>query len=90
MDVLLGLISVSIALSLIVTLIVVAVRRDVFDRIIGIGVVGTKATVLLALVGALFGRMEAFVDLAITYALLNFTVTVAVSKYLARRQEGGA
>ena len=49
------------------------------------GVVGTKATVLIALTGALFGRLDAYVDLALTYALLNFLATLAVAKYLTGR-----
>jgi multicomponent Na+:H+ antiporter subunit F len=59
----------------------------VFDRIIGVGMVGTKTTVLLAFMGVLFDRLDAFVDIAVTYALLNFIVTLAVAKYFAVRSE---
>lgn len=58
----------------------------VFDRIIGVGVIGTKTIILLALVGFLYGRVEVFLDLAIAYALLNFIGTIAISKYVERRE----
>jgi multicomponent Na+:H+ antiporter subunit F len=59
-------------------------RPGLFDRVIGIGIVGTKTTVLLAVTGAVFDRLDAFVDIAMTYALLNFIFTVAVAKYCIR------
>ncbi len=51
------------------------------DRIMGGNVIGTKTTVLLILIGLLYGRVEMFVDIALAYALLNFIVTVAASRY---------
>ncbi len=72
--------------AVLATLAAVLARKGVFDRIIGVGVVGTKATVLLALTGFLFDRLDAFVDIAIAYALLNFIVTLAVAKYFTRRE----
>jgi len=44
--------------------------------------VGTNAIVLQALTGFIFERPEAFVDLALAYALLNFIGAVAAGKYL--------
>ncbi len=56
-------------------------RTELFDRVIGIGVIGTKTTVLLIYLGVLFGRPDAFVDIALTYSLLNFIVNLAVARY---------
>lgn len=81
MSALLVALSLVIGVSAAVTLLTIVARDSVFDRIIGVGVVGTKATVLIALIGALFGRLDAFVDLALTYALLNFIGVLAVAKY---------
>lgn len=86
MTVLLVVLSVIIGVSLVTTLLTILVRPSVFDRIIGVGVIGTKATVLLALTGALFGRLDSFVDLAIAYALLNFIGTIAVAKYFTNKE----
>ena len=51
------------------------------------GAIGTFSIVLLAMIGYLFDRPDMFVDLALTYALLNFIGTVAVAKYLENHPE---
>jgi len=79
--------ALSIMLSIVVTLVTVVRRPGVFDRIIGVGVVGTKTTVLLAYLGLLFGRVDAFVDIALTYGLLSFVVTLAVARYFTWKGE---
>lgn len=58
-----------------------------YDRLVGASMIGTKATLLLVVLGFLFGRVEAFVDLAIVYALLNVVGTIAIGKYLERQPE---
>lgn len=59
----------------------------VFDRMLGVGVVGTKTVILVCLVGFVFGRVEMFVDIALAYAMLNFIGALVVAKYLDRRGE---
>jgi len=59
----------------------------VFDRTIGAGLIGTNAVLLLVLIGALYRRLDMFVDLALTYALLNFIGVVALAKYFERSRE---
>ena len=46
--------------------------------------IGTKTAVLLVVIGALFDRVDMFVDFAIAYALLNFLASVVVSRFLNR------
>ncbi len=53
-----------------------------YDRLLGVGAIGTHAVLLLALFGFMFGRLSGFLDLAITYAILNFVGVVAIAKYL--------
>ncbi len=60
--------------------------RTPFDRLLAASAIGTNAVVLLVLIGFVFGRPDSFVDLALSYALLNFIGTVAVGKYLETRQ----
>lgn len=86
MTTLMAVLAIIVGLAIAVTIAAVVVRPGVFDRIIGIGVVGTKTTVLLAFTGVLFHRADAFVDIALTYALLSFVVTLAVAKYFAKRE----
>jgi multicomponent Na+:H+ antiporter subunit F len=52
----------------------------VFDRVLAGNSVGTLAIVLLAVIGFLTGRPE-FLDIALTYGLLNLIGTLAVLKF---------
>jgi multicomponent Na+:H+ antiporter subunit F len=58
----------------------------VLDRIISISVIGTKTTIILALIGFIYMRSEMFIDIAVAYALLNFIATIAASKFFIRRR----
>ena len=58
----------------------------VLDRIIAVGAIGNKTTAILLLMGMIFGRLEMFVDIAITYALLNFIATLGAAKYFRVRK----
>jgi multicomponent Na+:H+ antiporter subunit F len=60
----------------------VVVGPTVFDRMMGVGVIGTKAVVLVCLAGFAYGRLDMFIDIAIAYAMLNYIGTVVVAKYL--------
>lgn len=51
-----------------------------FDRLLAANSIGTFAIMLLALFGFLTGRPD-FLDLGITYALLNMIGTLAVLKF---------
>ena len=56
------------------------------DRIMGVNVIGTKTTVLLVIIGSIYHRVDMFVDIALAYALLNFIVTIAASRYFHHRK----
>lgn len=81
------------ALALLVTLLLAVARAalgpTVFDRLLAGNTVGTVAMLLLAVMGFLTGRPE-FLDLAITYGLLNVIGTVAVLKYFRQGNLGDA
>jgi multicomponent Na+:H+ antiporter subunit F len=64
-----------------------AIGRTVYDRVLVAGALGTNAIAIVACIGFIFARPEMFVDLAITYALLNFIGTVAISKYLEQQEQ---
>lgn len=52
----------------------------VFDRVLAANSIGTAAILLLASVGFMTGRPE-FLDIGITYGLLNLIGTLAVLKF---------
>ncbi|MGA1862604.1 monovalent cation/H+ antiporter complex subunit F [Deferribacter thermophilus] len=50
-----------------------------YDRVLTVNLIGTKIIVLLVLIDFLYNRPE-FVDISITYALINFIGTIAILK----------
>lgn len=72
----------TIAVILALTLAVIRAVRGptVFDRVLAGNAVGTLAILLLIVVGFLTGRPE-WVDIGLTYALLNLVATLAILKY---------
>lgn len=77
---------VALCLLLLLTLYRAIIGPTVLDRIMGVNVIGTKTTVLLVLIGTIFHRVEMFVDIALAYAMLNFIVTIAASRYFMHRK----
>lgn len=76
-----------IALLIGAALIRVSAGPSIYDRLLGVGIVGTNAVLLLTIIGFIYGRPDGFLDLAITYAILNFVGVVAVAKFLDVRRE---
>jgi multicomponent Na+:H+ antiporter subunit F len=72
------------AVAILVTLTLAVVRAlsgpTVFDRVLAANSVGTAAIMLLAVLGFLVGRPE-WLDIGITYGLLNLIGTLAVLKF---------
>jgi multicomponent Na+:H+ antiporter subunit F len=75
---------VAAAIAVLVALALAVVRAirgpTVFDRVLAGNSVGTLAIILLAVVGFLTGRPE-WLDIGITYGLLNLISTLAVLKF---------
>ena len=78
------------AAALVVLAIVVlyrAVRGPTMqDRVIAVNVLGTNTVVILALLSAALD-VPSFLDIALVYALLNFVMAVAISKFTVDRGE---
>lgn len=75
----------SVAAAALLVALTLAVTRalkgpSVFDRVLAGNTVGTLAILLLAVVGFLTGRPE-FLDIGLTYGLLNLVGTLAVLKF---------
>lgn len=54
-----------------------------FNRIVAANVIGTKAIVLLIIVGYIIERPQ-FVDIALMYAVIAFIGTIIIAKYAER------
>jgi multicomponent Na+:H+ antiporter subunit F len=61
----------------------------VFDRVLAVNMFGTKTVLLIAVYGFLTDRPE-FLDIAITYALINFIGVIVVLKFVERVADGTA
>lgn len=72
--------SVAVLVALALSVVRALKGPTVFDRLVAANSIGTGAILLLALFGFLTGRPE-FLDIGITYALLNVIGTLAVLKF---------
>jgi multicomponent Na+:H+ antiporter subunit F len=72
------------AIGVLVTMALALVRAikgpTVFDRILSLNMFGTQTVLLIAVAGFLVDRPD-FLDLALVYALVNFSGTIAVLKF---------
>jgi multicomponent Na+:H+ antiporter subunit F len=59
----------------------------VYDRVLGLNGLSTKAIILLVVIGSVYERVGMFVDISTGYALLNLVGSIAIAKYL---EHGGA
>ena len=57
----------------------------IFDRVLGLNGISTKAIILLIVMGIYFERVDMFIDISTGYALLNLVGALAVAKYLERK-----
>lgn len=57
----------------------------IFDRVLGLNGISTKAIILLVLIGVVFERVDMFIDISTGYALLNLVGALAVAKYLEQQ-----
>lgn len=80
-------VATAILVSMALALFLALVGPTIFDRILAGNTIGTLAVLLLAIVGFLTGRPE-FLDIALTYGLLNLIGTLAILKFLRHRDFG--
>jgi len=57
----------------------------IFDRVLGLNGISTKAIILLIVIGSYFERVDMFIDISTGYALLNLVGALAVAKYLEEK-----
>ena len=54
------------------------------DRVIAVNVLGTNTVVVIALLASALGQ-PGYLDIALVYALLNFLMSIAISKFTVER-----
>jgi multicomponent Na+:H+ antiporter subunit F len=78
--------TVTLALATILSLYRVFRGPTVFDRLTGLGLIGTKTVVILVLLGFLTRRLDMFVDIGLAYGLIGFIGTLVLAKYFERKE----
>lgn len=75
----------AVFVTLAITLLYRVVRGETMqDRVLAVNVIGTSTVVVLALLSVGLGE-ESLLDVALIYALLNFLMAVAISKFTVDR-----
>jgi multicomponent Na+:H+ antiporter subunit F len=57
----------------------------IFDRVLGLNGISTKAIIALIVIGVYFDRVDMFIDISTGYALINLVGALAVAKYLEEK-----
>jgi multicomponent Na+:H+ antiporter subunit F len=85
MDYLFIILTIAISLKMLIVLYRVWLGPTVFDRIIGLGVMGVDVILLLLIVASLKNRTDMLVDIAIAYAALGTISYLILAKYFERK-----
>jgi multicomponent Na+:H+ antiporter subunit F len=80
-------IGIALLILMLISLIRVILGPSTIDRLVGVNVIGTKATILIIIMGTLLGRVEMYVDIALAYALLNFITSIAAARFFQRNRD---
>lgn len=80
-------------LAILVTMVMALARAfmgpTMYDRILAINSGGSATVLFIAVLGFLMGRPE-FLDIALSYALINFIGTIAILKFYKFGNLGGS
>jgi multicomponent Na+:H+ antiporter subunit F len=77
-------ITAAFVLLALVTLYRAALGPTTQDRVVAVNATGTTTVLIIALLATIFDQ-PVFLDIAIVYALLNFLMSIAISKFTVER-----
>ena len=78
--------TIGLALTMLLSLYRLLRGPTLWDRLTGLGLVGTKTIVLLLLLGRITGREDIFVDITLSYTLISFIGALALAKYFEGKE----
>ena len=76
----------TLALAMLLSLYRVLRGPTPFDRLTGLGLIGTKTVVLLVVLGFLTGRVDIFVDITLSYTLISIIGSLILAKYFEQKE----
>ena len=82
---------VILAVIVLITIIALMLGRalrgpTVFNRMNALGVISADTIILIVLFAYLDGRIDMYVDIAISYAILGFVGSIAIAKFLGGKK----
>ena len=82
---------VILAVIVLITIIALMLGRalrgpTVFNRMNALGVISADTIILIVLFGYLDGRIDMYVDIAISYAILGYVGSIAIAKFLGGKK----
>ncbi len=78
---LIGLVSI-----LIVMVIMMLVKKPLIDRLNFVFAMNTVVVLLIMTVGFIDGRVDMYIDIALSYSILGFVTSVILAKYIGGRR----
>jgi multicomponent Na+:H+ antiporter subunit F len=76
----------TLALAMLLSLYRVLRGPTAFDRLTGLGLIGTKTIVLLVVLGFLTERVDLFVDITLSYTLISVIGSLILAKYFEQKE----
>ncbi len=76
---------ITLAVLILVYLYRVVRGPTIFDQVLGLNGISTKAIILLVVIGTVYERVDMFVDISTGYVLLNVVGALAIAKFLEQR-----
>ena len=61
-------------------------NRKLFDKLNAIFAMNTVIVLLIMVVGFIDGRMDMYIDIALSYSILGFVTSVILAKYIGGRK----
>lgn len=77
-------VALGLAVAMALVLVRLLVGPTLYDRVLAVNAFGTKTVLFLAVFAFLVDRPDA-IDIALVYALINFTATIAILKFFRYR-----
>lgn len=62
-------------------------KKKLFDKLNPIFSMNTIVVLIIMTVGFIDGRMDMYIDIALSYSILGFVTSVALAKYLGGRRK---
>ena len=61
-------------------------RKIIYDKLNAVLVMNTLIVIAILVIGFVHGRLESYIDIALSYSLLGFITTAILAKYIGGRR----